>query len=214
MNDNDLEGFFVLPQSDSGVNFTHGDRDHIERAIAVAGRDVTIPARANLNANPGGPFSAPNPGLQTALQGSGNTEFGHTVGGWFNDRIGRDLHSGVNTAYSNPGVFMPFAGVQIFPLKGHDLTLWYFYRAMADSRIVEQAAGVDIDESQYHNLGAAWSWQVNRIFDLRLAGNLTIPGDGSKDIAEQADCSSDPGFQACDGEDLALWGEFRIRALF
>jgi hypothetical protein len=207
--DNKLEGFYPLTRGDSGSDFAGPGREHLERATALAGRDVTVPARATT--------LSPNAGLVRALGGGGNLEWGHTVSNWFNDRIGTLLHPGMVTALSNPGVMIPFGGLQIFPVKGHELTFWYAYRAMVDTALLEQASDtpISIDKHQYHNMGAMWFWTLNRHFDLRLAGNVNIAGDGAKAIAATVDCRPDvAGVQPCQGEDLHLWGEARIRARF
>ena len=48
-------------------------------------------------------------------------------------------HLGIATAYSNVGTLLMPVGVKVLPLKGHDLTGRYVYRAMTDSTLVEVA---------------------------------------------------------------------------
>jgi hypothetical protein len=141
----------------------------------------------------------------------GGQEFSHTVGNPFNDRLGNATHVGINSAYSNPGLFLPFVGVKVFPLKGHELDAVYFYRRMVDSRLIELAIGRSVDESQWHELMAAWLWTISPHFDIRLTGNVVIPGEGAKDIAGAVNCRVGV---PCEGEDVALAGEARFRARF
>jgi len=64
-------------------------------------------------------------------------------------------------------------------------------------------------------LGGFWQWTLNPYFDIRLAGNVAILGDGFKDLARMADCDQrTAGFQACAGKDVALKAEARFRARF
>jgi hypothetical protein len=114
------------------------------------------------------------------------------------------------------------AGVRTFPLKGHEITGWYSYRAVADSDLLEAAfapeiqAGVirKIRKSLYHELGAFWMWTLNPHFDIRVAGNVAAAGDGSRDLAHLADCDPGPLRRTCEGETLALRGDVRFRARF
>jgi hypothetical protein len=207
--DNDLKGFASNPQRDSGTNFAGGTLEHLDRSIGLGQRDLTSPARASLLSS--------NAGLRRVLGGAGNFEYGHTVGVPFNDRLANQEHAGVNTTYSNPGTFMPFAGVTIFPVKGHEINLWYLYKSMTETRMLRQAAGpgIDFDKGMYHEMAVVWEWTLSRHFDIRLSGSVLLPGEGSKDIARTVDCNVDlPGVQGCEAKDPALWGEARFRALF
>jgi hypothetical protein len=114
------------------------------------------------------------------------------------------------------------AGVRLFPLKGHELTGWYVYRAVVDSALLEAAfiRGVDpgftgrIHKTLYHEVGGFWMWTLNPHFDIRLSGNIGIPAGATKDLARLADCDPGPTRVACQGEDLALKAEARFRARF
>jgi hypothetical protein len=199
-NDDELHGFMTLPQREITILGT-GMLGFLDRAISFASRDVACPARRT----------------STAL-GSGtdanNQECFHTVGNPFNDRVGNTSHAGINSTYSNPGTILAFAGLQIFPLKGHQIYTAYFYRAMVDSRFVEDALGVKVDEHLYHELMAGWMWTLNQYFDIRLAGSIAIPGDGSKDIAQTVTTCGATRTSPCSGEDIALAGEARFRVQF
>ena len=46
--------------------------------------------------------------------------------------------------YSNPGTLVASAGVRTFPLKGHEITGWYVYRAMTHSGLLETAFAPEI----------------------------------------------------------------------
>jgi hypothetical protein len=110
----------------------------------------------------------------------------------------------------------------VFPAKGHDLAAWYVYRAMLDSSLLEIAFAPDlagrsrgIRKAQYHGIGGYWQWTLNPHFDIRLSGEIAVPGPGYKDIARLADCEPGlAGVQSCDGNDPALKGEARFRARF
>jgi hypothetical protein len=207
--DNDLNGFMTLPQREITLMSGTARFAHLDRAISFGSRDLTTPARAHLaQPTPGGP---PNPLSAAQRAVFGGTEFSHTVGNPLNDRIGNASHVGINTTYSNPGTVLPFVGVKVFPLKGHELDAVYFYRRMVDSRLIELAIGRSVDESQWHELMAAWLWTISPHFDIRLTGNVVIPGEGAKDIAGAVNCRVGV---PCEGEDVALAGEARFRARF
>jgi hypothetical protein len=126
------------------------------------------------------------------------------------------------TTYSNPGTIVAVGGLRTFPLRGHEITGWYTYRAVADSDLLESAfapeiqAGVirKIRTTLYHELGGFWMWTLNPHFDIRVAGNVAYAGDGSRDLARLADCDPGPLRRACQGETLALRGDVRFRARF
>jgi hypothetical protein len=65
-----------------------------------------------------------------------------------------------------------------------------------------------------YELGGFWMWTLNPYFDIRLAGNAAWLGDGYKDWAQLANCSTGPGFSSCGGKNVALKGELRFRARF
>ena len=106
------------------------------------------------------------------------------------------------------------AGVNIFPVKGHQITLFYIYRAMTDTDLVEAALGVNVSKSLYHDIGAVWTWTLNSHFDIRLMGQIILPGEGSKDIAQTVFACGPAGVTQCEGEDPALEAEARFRARF
>jgi len=100
---------------------------------------------------------------------------------------------------------------------------FYVYRGMLNSRLLEQAFRVGVDQgftgkfdlAQEHEIGGYWQWTLNPYFDIRLSGNAAILGEGFKQLAEMADCNlQQPGFQNCTGKTTALKGEIRFRARF
>jgi hypothetical protein len=110
-------------------------------------------------------------------------------------------------------------GLKTFPLKGHEITGWYVYRAMLDSSLLEtafapQLNGRVIDKAMYHEVGGYWQWTINPNFDIRLAGSATLAGAGWIDVGRLADCNTSPGVSNCDAENVAFKGEARIRARF
>jgi hypothetical protein len=81
--------------------------------------------------------------------------------------------------------------------------------------LAPELAGRGVSKTQYHEVGGYWLWTLNPYFDIRLSGNMAIPGQGSKDLARLADCNPGvPGVQACQGDSVALVGEARFRARF
>jgi hypothetical protein len=127
---------------------------------------------------------------------------------------------GLVSTYSNPGTLLIPVGLRVFPLKGHELAGWYVYRAMVNSSLVEVAfrpelAGRSISKTIYHGIGGFWQWTLNPHFDIRVSGEIAIPGDGYKDIGRLADCNPNvAGVQSCDANDPALRAEARFRARF
>lgn len=214
--DRTLTGFMTLPQREITLMSNTSFFSHMETSTSFGARDYACPGRLN--------------GLPAATQAhfgggtaTGGAECGHTVGNPFNDRIGNALHPGINTAYSNPGVIMIPAGLKVFPVKGHEITAWYVYRAWVESRLIEIALNAprgSIAKTQYHEVGGYWLWTLNPHFDIRLAGSIGIPGEGYKDLARFSNCNtngpngSGAPFQACEGNDLSLAGEARFRARF
>ena len=100
-------------------------------------------------------------------------------------------------------------------MQGHELAGWYIYRAMVDTSLLEVAfapelAGRGISKTEYHEIGGSWQWALNPHFDIRLSGNIALPGEGYKDLARLATC----GTRACDGNDPALSAQARFRARF
>jgi hypothetical protein len=197
--DTTLHGFHHLPnqQNSSGISGTPRFA-HLDRAVSFGSRDIKTPARAA--------------GTRGVFGGGG--QFGHSVGNPFNDRLGNREHPGINSTLSNPGVILPFVGVKVSPVQGHQLVGTYFYRSMADSAVIESALGVPVSKALYHELNGQWLWTLSRHFDLRLAGSVLIPADGVKDIARTSRANPCTAGNPCEGDDPALWGEARVRARF
>jgi hypothetical protein len=197
-NDTDLNGFMTLPQNEITI-LGSGPLSFLDRTVAFASRDTICPAR---NANP------------VFGTGASPQECSHTVGNPFNDRIGNRSHAGMVSTYSNPGTLLLMGGVKFAPLAGHELWAAYLYRAMIDTALVEQALGVSVNETQYHEIHAGWQWTLNRHFDIRLAGSVVLPGEGYKDIAQTVFTCGNSGTARCQGEDPLLAGEARFRVTF
>jgi hypothetical protein len=229
--DGKLHGFATLPVPDITLITATPFFSHLETSNAFAPRDYSCPARLQglRNAVPGGttPAGLPRPisaigttVLAGGVAGSAAADCTHSTGNPFNDRIGIASHLGIITTYSNPGTIVVPVGVRVFPLKGHEMTGWYVYRAMVKTNLIEVAfapelGGREIRKTQYHEVGGFWQWTPNPYFDIRLSGNIAIPGEGYKDIAQLADCNPAAiGVQACAGDDIALTGEARFRARF
>jgi hypothetical protein len=194
--DTDLEGFATNPQTDIGL-FSGAGGGRLAWAStsqALGNRTVVCPARA-------------------AACG-GNTEFLHTTGNPWNDRPARTVHTGIQSAYSGPGTFKIPVGLHILPVRGHKITLAYIYSGVDDTATMEARAGVSIDEAMYHEVMGEWNWTLNRHFDIRLAGSISIPADGVKDLAATETSCGPTGTTACEGEDPALQASVRFRARF
>jgi hypothetical protein len=107
-------------------------------------------------------------------------------------------------------------------VKGHEITGWYVYRAVAKRALLNNAfiAGTDpgftgsIRKTLYHEVGGFWQWTLNPYFDIRLAGNIAIAGGGYRDLGHLANCNPNGAFVRCDANDVALTGEARFRARF
>ena len=87
---------------------------------------------------------------------------------------------------------------------------------MVDTTLLRFAfATSKIGQAQVHEIGGYWLWTLNANFDIRLAGNIGLTGEGYRDLARLADCNPTvPGVQACRGNDVALSAEARFRARF
>ncbi|ETX09067.1 hypothetical protein [Candidatus Entotheonella palauensis] len=199
-NDDDLEGFFVMPFNEIAPYTASSHFSVYNRTQSGGARDVQTPALANI--------------------GSG-FEFLHTVANPFHDRPGNDLHAGVDSTYSNPGTIHIAPGVTVDLTKGHRVSFMYIYRALTDSELIEQElldreeVATDVDKSMTHELAVDYQWTPSPYFDLRLFGSAMFLGNGGKDIAEAQDCDeATDGLQPCSGEDVALHGEIRVRARF
>jgi hypothetical protein len=188
-----LKGFAPLPQAE--ITLTTGTRyfDAFDVSPSWGGRDVFPPAAINI--------------------GSG-FEFMHSVGNPWHDRI--SPVADIDTTYANPGTLLLAPGVKIFPLKGHELDVYYIYRRVMESDPLEEVSGVtSVSKTMTHEIGMLYEWAPNPHFDIRLMGAVVIPSDGVKDLASAQDCDFDtPGVQSCDGNDLALYGQVRFRARF
>jgi hypothetical protein len=199
-NDTDLEGFAPTPYRE--ITLMAGTRwfDVFDTAASFGARDVPNPARTRTG----------------VAANQGGTEFRHSVGNPFSDRIGNAAHLGINLTYSNPGALLIPAGIQISPVRGHQLDLYYVYNSFIDTRLVELAFNVaDVSKSIYHEAAFSYMWAPSPHFDVRLTGGILIPADGVKDVAATTDCNFNvAGIQPCEGEDVALKGEARIRARF
>jgi hypothetical protein len=225
--DRQLHGFQVQPVGDS-TQWATDMMSHFDRSSAAGGRrDYSCPARlrgVRRDAPTNNPYAI---GTGVVDSAAGRTqdaaeECYHNVSNLFNSKIGNASHGGIVTTYSNPGTIVAAGGVRTFPFKGHEITGWYTYRAVADNNLLEEAfapeiqAGVirKIRKSLYHELGAFWQWTLNPHFDIRAAGNVAYAGDGSRDLAHLADCDPGPATRTCQGETLALRGDVRFRARF
>jgi hypothetical protein len=166
--------------------------------------------------------------VSAATPGTGETECTHTVTSPFNDRLGSKAHLGVQSALSNPGTLLGFAGIRVFPLKGYEINGWYAYRAMLNTTVLEAAFAPEIQarrlsgirKGEYQEIGGSVLWTLNPNFDIRLSGNVAIPLGGYIDLAHLGNCNSPGGGGAyvgsarCGGTDPALHAEARFRARF
>jgi hypothetical protein len=221
--DRHLHGFQTQPISDSTQITSTGFFNQLDTSSVFALRDYSCPARsAGLVGRTQGVAGNPAAvGANVLGLGGGTTECSHSTSNVFNSRLGFTSHSGITTTYSNPGTLVLPVGLKVFPLQGHELAGWYVYRGMVTSNLLEIAFAPElagrsrgIRTTQYHGVGGYWQWTLNPHFDIRLAGEMAIPGEGYKDIARLADCDPGPAFRACQGEALALKGEARFRARF
>jgi hypothetical protein len=220
--DRRLQGFQTQPVSDSTQITSTGFFNQLDTSSVFALRDYSCPARsqgltARTQGVPGNPYAV---GSQVLGEAGGTTECSHNTSNVFNSRLGNSSHVGIVTTYSNPGTLVIPVGIRTFPLKGHEVTGWYVYRGMVDTSLLEIAfeperGGRPIRKTQYHGVGGYWLWTLNPYFDIRLSGEIAIPGEGYKDIARLADCNPGAaGVQSCDGNDPALKGDVRFRARF
>jgi hypothetical protein len=204
--DTKLEGFHFLPNQQNSSAITGTERfSHLDRTVGFAGRDIKTPARAQDAGNP--------TAQRNALGGS---QFAHSVGHPYHDRLGNRSHPGITSTLSNPGLFAPFAGLKVFPVQGHEIGVSYVYQSMTDVSVLRSttALGVPISKALYHSLNAQWEWTLSRHFDFRIAGSVVIPADGSKDIARLSRTFPCTAASPCQGDDPALQGEVRVRARF
>ncbi len=215
--DNQLHGFATLPQREIALITGTPLFAHLETSNAFATRDYACPAR--LQGMTGNSTIAHQ---GAAVLGSGGgiagTECAHSTGNPLNDRIGNTSHLGLATTYSNPGTILIPVGLRVLPAKGHELAGWFVYRGLAKTDLLNSAFAPQllaqgrrsIHRSQYYEVGGLYQWTLNPHFDIRISGNIAIPGEGYKDIGRLATCGS----TSCSGGDLALVGEARFRARF
>ena len=196
--DGDLNAFAPLPQTEITLTAGQPQFSVFTNTSTWGARDQFPPAAINM--------------------GSG-FEFLHSVGNPWSDRPGTGL-GGVSTTYSNPGVLTIAPAVKIALLKGHNLNLFYLYRRVMDTEPIEAEIArlndgivVSVDESMTHEIGGQYTWTPNPWFDLRLFGSAVVPSKGVEDIASAQICDSTTG-RRCEGEDVALYGEVRVRARF
>jgi hypothetical protein len=147
--DRQLHGFAVQPQDDS-TQWATGMMSHLDRSSAAGGRrDYSCPARlrgVRMEAPANNPYAI---GTAVTEAGGGrirdaSAECYHTVSNLWNARLGRASHGAIVTTYSNPGTIVAVGGLRTFPLRGHEITGWYAYRAMADSDLLEEAFAPEI----------------------------------------------------------------------
>ncbi len=220
--DNKLHGFQTQNVSDSTAIASNGFMNHLDTSVAFAHRDYSCPGLAQISpvAQPAGTTRNPYAvGREVLGAGGGRTECAHSTSNVYNSRLGVTSHLGIQTTYSNPGTLVIPVGIRLFPMKGHEVTGWYVYRAMISSKLLDVAfapelRGGKINKTLYHGVGGFWQWTLNPHFDIRLSGEIAIPGEGYKDLAKLADCNPNAGTQACDGNDPALRAEARFRARF
>jgi hypothetical protein len=227
--DNKLHGFMTLPVNEITQITGSPYFAHLDTSTAFALRDYSCPAFSQgvrttaANANGGGPAGNPN-AIGAAVLGAGSSQFqcAHTTGNPFNDRIGNTSHLGIQSTYSNPGVFDIPIGIRTFPLKGHEITGWFVNRQVVSSALLNTAfiQGVDpgfngkIRKSLYNEVGGFWMWTLNPYFDIRLAGNVAIPDGGYRDLGRLANCNPSGPRAGCNADNVALSGEARFRARF
>ena len=135
---------------------------------------------------------------------------------------GNISHVGILSTYSSPGTQLASVGLKTFPARGHEITGWYMYRGITHSGLLKTAFAPEIQAGMirkirrdlYHEIGGFWQWTLNPHFDIRLAGNVAVAGDGSRDLAHLADCGTAGAVRRCEGEGTALRGDARFRARF
>ena len=206
--DRQLRGFGdVQPEGDS-TQWATDMLGHFDRSSAAGGRrDYSCPARLR-----GVRTGAPANGDPYAI-GTDVTETGAaspTARGASARMLpcasrtsgirasGRTSHVGIVTTYSNPGTLMGSVGLRTFPARGHEVTGWFTYRGMADTGLLETAFAPEIQAGRirkirkdlYYEIGGFWQWTLNPHFDIRLAGNVAVAGDGSRDLAHLANCGT------------------------
>jgi hypothetical protein len=229
--DRQLSGFEVPPSDNDSTQWATDMLGHFDRSSAAGGRrDYSCPARLRgVRPGPEGNQSPYAIGASVADTGptsrtarAAANECYHTTSDLWNSNIGQIAHVGILSQYSNPGTLVGSAGVKTFPARGHEITGWFVYRGITHSGIFETAfapeiqAGVirKVRRDLYYEIGGYWQWTLNPHFDIRLAGNAAIAGDGSRDLAHLANCGTSGAPRRCEGEATALRGDARFRARF
>ena len=92
--------FSPLPQREITLTTATPQFSVLTNSSSWGARDVFTPAALNL--------------------GTGS-EFMHSVGNPWNDRLGNTLAPGINSTYNNPGVLLIAPGVKLALAKGHNL---------------------------------------------------------------------------------------------
>ena len=122
-------------------------------------------------------------------------------------------------------------GLRAFPLRAHEVTGWYLYRAMVDTTSLEVAFAPElaarnmqgIRTAEYHEIGGYWLWSLNPNFDIRLAGNLAYAGNAYKDLVHLSICNPGGIIPAggtyatsaeCGGKNVVERVELRFRGRF
>ena len=137
---------------------------------------------------------------------------------WFNNNWGAHQSYDIRGGYAGPGSFHPAFGVRFFPVKGWEIAAHWAGRFIIETDTIEAQLGgpADIDKFLYQEIGALVIWKLSKHFDVLAKGRMMIPGEGAKDLAEQADPANcgRTAPDTCDGDDIALVGQVKIRARF
>ena len=109
-------------------------------------------------------------------------------------------------------------------MEAHEVSVWYVYAAMLEPDLLNRASeagvpayreaitgnAIDFSGSLFHEIGAEWTWSLNKHFQIIPRGFVVIPNQGAQDIASTVAC----GIQPCEGEDVAIVGRVQFRATF
>jgi hypothetical protein len=216
------------PNDDSLNGYSQFTTDEVTAVGEVVGFDV-----AGDGWSIDGDFRF-DPPAQAPIAGSRGSGF-KTSSQVFLTRIGWNAHADVqggtspnpawsNNPLSNPGTLKVLAGLKFLPIEAHEIGLWYVYGAMLEPDLLTRAgeAGlpqyreaitgnpIDFSGSLTHEIGASWTWSLNKHFQLQPLAFVVIPDQGAQDIASTVAC----GMQPCEGEDVAIVGRVQFRATF
>ena len=216
-NDADLNGYSPATTDESGQNIG----SQIGFDVAGTGWSVTGDSRLDP------PAQAPIAGSRgSGFKGSDQTFLVRL--GW---NAHRDLQGGTSenaawtsNPFSNPGTLKVVAGVKVLPMEAHEVNVWYVYTAMLEPDLLNRASegglpqyreaitgnAIDFSRSLFHEIGAEWTWSLNKHFQIGPRGFVVIPNQGAQDIASTVACGNQP----CKGEDIALMGAVQLRANF